>query len=302
MFLYQSHGIIIQSTIHFPELLECPSKNIIPDVLIQFGEIELPESGKSYREVFSFSDEVIINKKSAYLIWDNIKTCCVSNGNKIIINPYTGFDEKYLRIIILGSAFGILLHQLGRLVLHGNAVKMDNFAIAFLGPSGRGKSTTSLAMHKHGHPLLSDDILSIELDKNNPLLFSNFPRIKLWPEVIRYFQEDPEIIPKIHLKTNKRYYTIQENFQNMKIPLKTIYSIEKSVDSTIEEMKPQRALIELTKSSYCLRMFNKNELRKNLIQCAQIVNYIELKCLKINHSFNELPKIVKIIEKDIINN
>lgn len=301
MHIYKSQGLIIHSSIYFPELLECTSKNVTPQVLIQYGEFEIPEENTCYKEVFSYFDEVKLNHDTAYLLWNNTKICSVSKGNRIIINPKTGLNQEYLRTIILGSAFGILLHQIGRLVLHGNAVKMHKFAIAFLGPSGRGKSTTSLALHKKGYPLLSDDIISIEFDENNsPLLFSNFPLIKLWPEVIKYFQEDPDIIPKIHLNTDKRYYLTQDNFSNITIPLKSIYSIHKSDKNFIKEIKPQEAMIELTKSSYCLRMFNKKEMSKNLIQCSKIINNISLKCLKINHSFNKLSKIVEIIESDNI--
>jgi hypothetical protein len=49
---------------------------------------------------------------------------------------------------------------MGHLVLHASAVQLpDDRVVAFLGKSGRGKSTLAAAMHTRGSRLLSDDCI-----------------------------------------------------------------------------------------------------------------------------------------------
>jgi len=296
MLNYYAYGLGILSEIHFPEFTQRKT-NI--DLIIRFGETDLPY--KNFRE-FDLGKlttaRVIFNK--IFLFWNNILVCSISDGNNIVVNPHTGLEENFLRLFILGYALAILLHQRGMLVLHANAVNMFDGAVVFLGTRGKGKSTTSLTLHKNGYKLLSDDVLSINVTNDFPIAYPSFPRIKLWPEVIRNLNENPELMPKISSNTEKRSYYVFKDFSNNPLPLKAIYIIERDNITKIENLSPQKGLIELIKSSYCYRLFNDSELYENLKQCTEIVNKVPVKTLNIKNSLEDLPKIIKIIEKDIL--
>ena len=58
-------------------------------------------------------------------------------------DPAPGRDlyESDVRVFLLGSCIGALLHQRGILVLHAGAIHTDKGAVLFTGPWGIGKST-----------------------------------------------------------------------------------------------------------------------------------------------------------------
>lgn len=295
---YYAHGLGILSEIHFPEF---KTKKTNIDLIIQYGLIE-PYSD-NYRDFYlSELTKVRVTSNETYLFWNDALICCIEDCQKIIVNPHTGLDEDFLRLLILGYAFAIFLHQMGTLVLHANAVNMFGGAIVFLGDRGKGKSTTSLILNKKGYSLISDDVLSISVNNDIPRVYSGFPRLKLWPEVIRKLDEDPELMPQISFNSEKRSYFVNDNFSNISLPLKFIYLIERSDETKIESINIQEGLMELVKSSYCYKLFNNLELYENLKQCTEILNKVPLKRLYIKHSLDELPAVVKIIEKDILKN
>jgi hypothetical protein len=69
-------------------------------------------------------------------------------------------------------AIPLLLAERGELGLHAAAVGVGGRAVLFAGPSGRGKSTLALAASEHGHPVLSEDGVTIDPD-DEPL--------RIWP-------------------------------------------------------------------------------------------------------------------------
>jgi len=298
MFYYNAHGLNICSELYFPELIEEDPGNKF-DVSIKFGFDYFPNQNINKLNFNNFI-EVSLNSNRITLFWKEECACTIINGKKILINPTHNIGEDLIRLIILGHVLAIILHLKGRLILHANAVNINNGAVIFLGSSGKGKSTTSLALHKKGYNLLSDDILSIKIDKDNqPIVFPSFPRIKLWPEVIENLNENPYSMPKLHLDTEKRSYFIEDNFLDIPIPLKSIYLIKDSNKVGINQIKSQKALMEIVKSSYCYPIFDNDKVSENLNQCAKILKKVPVKVLKIKKSFANIPKIVEIVEKDI---
>lgn len=296
MFFYQAHGLSINSVFQFSELI---TGNRGSDVEIRYGKLDIPLSNIEFKKIIGRS-KVLIKNKQIFFIWDSIPICKITEGKEITINKSTGIEENLLKTLILGPAFAALLHQRGRLVLHASAVNMDGSAVAFLGPRGRGKSTTSVALNKNGYNLLSDDVLSVQINGNEtPVVFPSFPRIKLRPEVINNIEEDAESLPKVYSNSDKRSYNTLNNFSDSPIPLKSIYLIEEGTKIRIQDMNPKESLIELIKGSFCLELFDKKDIRENFNQCSKLVNTVHVKKLQVKRSFEDLPKLVEAIEEDV---
>ena len=72
-------------------------------------------------------------------------------------NPDTPLET--IRHLLLDQVIPLVLSSQGKLVLHASAVATPEGAIAFIGSTGRGKSTLAASFTKRGFPLLTDDCL-----------------------------------------------------------------------------------------------------------------------------------------------
>jgi hypothetical protein len=91
-----------------------------------------------------------MNEATFLLRVPRLSRLLIRAGREIVVEIEPGAEECDAISFILGTAFGILLHQRGALVLHGAAVAKDGRAIAICGASGAGKSTLAAALCRDG--------------------------------------------------------------------------------------------------------------------------------------------------------
>jgi hypothetical protein len=101
-------------------------------------------------------------------------------------------EPANIRLYLLGSAMGILLHQRGQLPLHANAVVIGGRAVAFMGRSGAGKSTLAAMFHDQGYQILADDVCVIRFaEGGEAMAAAGIPRLRLWKETLLTMGRDP---------------------------------------------------------------------------------------------------------------
>lgn len=291
-YFYNAHGLTIKSSIKLPGI---QYKNGKANVKITLGRI-YPFT-ENCREVDLTEDvKARIRNDFIILLWQNQEICSIKNGSEIILNISLDLNEDFIRLIVLGFAIPLLLYQRRITTLHANAVNLNGKAVVLLGPMGVGKSTTSIALHKKGHNLISDDVLAINTD-DLISVFNGFSSLKLWPEIIEEMGEDPKLSPKLSSISDKRFFQI-DNFNHTNYPISKIYSIKNADKTFIEEMSPHQSLMELVKATNFAVIFDRSELIKNLELCKKISMKVPVKTLYINRSLRELPEVVEVIEKD----
>ena len=171
---YQLFGLKIRSEINLPELL--PSHETgHPDVFIRIGSI----SG----EVGGFGMEP--DGDALLFTVPDVARYRIDRGSDILVDLAAEVPERNVRLYLLGSAFGALLHQRGLLPLHANAIEIDGNAVAFMGASGAGKSTLAAWFHDRGYSVIADDICVIGFDENGSARVTpGLPRLRLWKEAL----------------------------------------------------------------------------------------------------------------------
>ncbi len=107
----------------------------------------------------------------------------LENGNCLLELPPTGSfllepatggvgvdrddaDDDLLEHRVASSAICTLLAMRGDLVLHAAAVEVGRKAVAFCGPTQRGKSTLARTLGEDGRRLLGEDGIAIEVEEN----------------------------------------------------------------------------------------------------------------------------------------
>jgi hypothetical protein len=161
---YRLFGLKIASSLELPELVDDANADL-PDVIITM------EAGA---DTHAFRLHV-----------PDIATFYVTGGHTINIDAESGAEPRNIRLFLLGSAMGALIHQRGLLPLHANAVIIDGRAIAFTGPSGSGKSTLAAWFHDRGFEVLADDVCVISpVDELRFGVLPGLPRLRLWRDAL----------------------------------------------------------------------------------------------------------------------
>ena len=142
-YYYSAFGMTIGSAFEIPELI--PLKKSKPDVIIHEGEV--PESLDNPMKVGRR-----LQIKPGHFLYrqDDVAGYHVMNGNRIVVQPSVHVQEKEVRLYLLGSVFGALVHQRGGLPFHASAIEVNGRCVLFCGQSRAGKSTTANAFVKRG--------------------------------------------------------------------------------------------------------------------------------------------------------
>ena len=170
---YRLFGLTVRSGLPLPELSEV-DRVARPDVDIRVG-----------------SRASLERQRGRSITIDGVVHFDVLEGREITVVPEDGASARNVRLYLLGSAIGLLLHQRRLLPLHANAVEIDGKAYAFLGPSGAGKSTLAMAFHDRGFRVLADDVCVVRmLDDGRFIVSPGLPRARLWRDSLEALGRD----------------------------------------------------------------------------------------------------------------
>src|SRR5207302_2010220 len=119
------------------------------------------------------------------LVIEDVGRYWVADGASVIVEPLLEAPDRNVRLFLLGSVLGLVLHQRGLLPLHANAVEIGGRAFLFMGPSGEGKSTLAAWFHDRGLRVIADDVCVAERQRDGRLLaFPGIPRLRLWKDAL----------------------------------------------------------------------------------------------------------------------
>lgn len=294
---FLAYGLTIGSDFFLPELTLAPDNNCQSDVVIRTGRLKVP--------ILKPTDSKLlcaIEHDYAYLHWDEAGTVLVREGQEIIVDPIDGVNEQILRILLLGAAFGLLLHQRGLMVVHGNSVNINGKGVCFIGNRGFGKSTISAGLYFKGYPVVSDDVTAISLDDpESAYLIPGYARLKLWTDSVEALGLKSQHLSLVHPQYEKREYLISESLDTKPVPLNYIYVLSSSEKSAIESMSPTEAMVKIMQNSYCTRfgkeMYKTLSTVEHFQQCSSLVNRSQVFSLKRTNDLTSLPELIGLIEE-----
>lgn len=155
-------------------------------------------------------------------------------GKNIWVHPDKNASLDHLKLFILGSSMGAILHQRGHLVLHGNAIEIGSGCSVFVGLSGNGKSTLAGAFLKCGHRVLTDDVCAITFQNGVPTVSPGYPQIKLWRDSAETLGQDPSKLNSIYDRVDKFAIPIHNSFVNKSLPIYQIIVLNTWEQQNIE--------------------------------------------------------------------
>jgi hypothetical protein len=293
---YSAYGLTIRSSFELPELV--PGDGA-PDVVIEPGAVPRMrhERGPGGSRFWASGDEMchVVDEVGAFL---------VRGGREIVVDASPGVDSRLVRLSLLGPALGLLLHQRGRLTLHASAVETPDGAIAFVGASGAGKSTMAALLDARGHRLVTDDLAALDVDDGEPVAFSGFPQVKLWPDAVRALGDDPGELPRLHPGLDKRAYRVSRAFPPRALPVRRLYVLAREPGAGIATVSRADAMIELNRHLYGARFGLEllripGAARRRFDQCARLASRVPMRRVTCLRSGSSLLATARLVETDL---
>jgi hypothetical protein len=270
---YSVFGLRVRSEIPLPELFEAGPGDA--DVTICLGEVPVVEGNDI---------GLAVAGGALFLHIFGIARFRISGGDTVVVDPEPGVPDGNVRLYLLGSAFGALLHQRGILPLHANAIEVDGKAVAFMGASGAGKSTLAAWFHDRGHRVAADDVCVVRFGAKTPFVSPGLPRLRLWLEALEAMGREPATYARSYAGRDLEKFDVpvaRETSAGADLALGAVYLLDRGERFAIHPL----AGIEAAEAAYA------NTYRGQYIgaakgylshwaACVQLVQSTPIYCLK----------------------
>jgi len=247
---YRVHGLRVDSVLEFPELLPGSGP---PDASIRYGDVPLSLHDPLEQNAFFEA------KPGHFLLkLDGIARFLVSEGKQILIDRSPDSRDDEIRLFLLGSALGALLHQRGVLPLHGSAIATEKGAVVFVGGSGNGKSTLAGVFQKRGYSVLADDVSVISFDdRKRAWVLPAYPQINVWEDAAQMLNRETASLPRVRPGVEKYGLRIRESFAQEPVALSSVYVIDLG--------KEQVGVVEAVRGLRKMQMFVEHTYRPMIL-------------------------------------
>jgi hypothetical protein len=292
---YRISGLSVASEIDLPGLIAAvPAR--APQVTIRRGPV--PES--------------LPQPDSAGLTWQiagkeflmripDIARFLLKDGSEIVVEPQSEASVADIPIFILGTVFGILLHQREQIVLHASAVRVNGRAVLFCGPSGAGKSTLAAALAQRGYPLVTDDLCTLSADgAAAPLVHPDGRQLKLWAHAIDRLDLAAQRGERVRQSLEKFYVEPSEVFTEP-LALGAVYALREARPPHapgIERPNVVDAALLLRRNAYRPLLVRRMNQKANYFHAATtIANVAGIFNLTRALDFGKMPDVIARLEQ-----
>ena len=285
----------VASEIALPELLTSALKSP-PDLVIEQGKtpdhlVNCKNKGVTY--------EIAPHEFLQNL--DGIASYHVSAGNRIVVEPKPGANESDVRLFLLGTCLGAILHQRKILAIHASAIEHEGKAVLFTGISGAGKSTTANAFRLQGFKMLTDDVCPVDFRNDRPYALPGYPQSKLWEDTLERLDIDFEELEKIRIQVQKRRLPIKGDFVGEPREVKAMYVLRPHNKDEVRMMELQnarrfQAVKNMTYRRYLLKEMGAQTY--HFVNGMKLAQAIPIKSIVRPQAFS-LDRVVELIAEDL---
>lgn len=281
----------------FPESVQCLSEHSFQHVLTgsefnAFGEPDLL--------VFRTADE-------------RYQRLDYSDGTSFLISG--AFDEVWvtwpahssiedMAAYLLGPVLGYLLRLRGTTCLHASCVAIGTVAIALVGPSGSGKSSTAAAFAQLGFPVLSDDVVVLQPYDDRFEVLPAYPRLRLWPNSVEGLFGNEDALPRISPTWDKRFLDLRGEpryrFHEGPLPLAAVYLLgeRQRPEFRIGPISPREALMRMVSDTYGARLLSSDRRRQEFQTLSRLVRFVSLREVHAKDDLLGLSALCSAIARD----
>jgi hypothetical protein len=296
-FHYMAYGLHIASILPCPELLPTEPGASLPDIYVRYAK--LPASLVNARAIGN-----VVQAKPGQALFRHagIATFMVSKGRDIFIDPAPNSTAETIRLFLLGSMLGTLLHQRSVLPLHGSAIETPNGAVIFAGASGQGKSTLAAAFHRLGYRILADDVSAIAChDAGYPLVYPGYPQLKISATAADALHQATAGLRPIDPAAGKYALPIRDAFCTQPLPLYAIYMLRTTATRAVELQRlggVERLRVLATQTFRKRLLAALGVIDSHFQQLSAVTQSAVVSWLARAHDFYQLDEVIDLLERD----
>ena len=222
------------------------------------------------------------------------------DGRGVRCTPVPGTAKSTVEHLYHNQILPLALNQQGGLVLHGSAVEVEGGGLAFLGASGRGKSTLAASFAVAGHRLLTDDLLELEPSESAISARPGHHSLRLWDDSrAALFGADPvPMAPAVEFTSKARFLSGGRLvFRVAPQPLRCVYLLgdNEAQAPIIEPINGRDVLIELAKNAFLLDIAEPSRISAHFRRLSQVARLPIYYRLDYPRRFDALPAVRKAI-------
>lgn len=221
------------------------------------------------------------------------------DGGTVRSWPAPGISDASLQHLYLNQVLPLALSKGGQLVFHASAVDLDGDGVAFMGRSGRGKSTLAASFATHGYSFLADDGLVIEGGDGEDRILASHPSIRLWEDSqMALVETSVPTAPRVHFTSKERFLAGEEiRFCAQSKRLRRVYFLGEGTQEAarFERMPRSDALIELVRHSFLLDTEDRDLLAAHFDKLSCLASRPIFYRLDFPRRFDELARVRQAI-------
>ncbi len=217
----------------------------------------------------------------------------------VTCTPEPDVPDEALADLQFNQVVPLIMGHQGELVLHASAVRIGDGVIAFLGATGRGKSTLAAAMARAGCPFLTDDGLILDQIGGRYVVRPRRPILRLRPDSEAAILDLPETdfpdCDQLKTRVNAR---ASIPFCDEALPLTALYFLPEPHprnEPEIVPLPPSGALPALMGHSFILDVEDRPRVRRHFENIADLARRADCYTLDYPRTYESLPSNVETI-------
>jgi hypothetical protein len=236
---------------------------------------------------------------------DGVTVVIDSCGEQVWATWPDSSTEEDAAAYLLGSVLGFVLRLRGVTCLHASAIAIGDRAIALVGPSGSGKSSTAAGFARLGYAVMSDDIVALRELADGFRIEPAFPRIRLWPQSAESLFGSCDALPRIAPHWDKRHLELDGEglrFQRKSLPLAAIYFLGERGDASdaprFEGMSPVAALIGLVADNHASEFVERAQRAQEFDSLARLLETVPARRVTPDRDMARVTQLCEAIARD----
>lgn len=215
-----------------------------------------------------------------------------------------------IEVRLLGTVLSYWLERLEVCVLHASAVVADGRAVAFMANNRGGKSALAATMMAGGAPLLTDDLLPVELRDGEIVARSGYPQMRMWPDAVEHFFAGRRPRSAYPRRFGKHWLPVGADgfgeFHAAAVPLGRLYLPRRkdgpasSREVRMSKLPPRKAVIELLRCSFSPNIVEAVGLQRHRLETfARLVEQVPVRRLDYPSGLGALPRVRLAVLDDL---